>query len=152
MGMYMLPTSKRSNGGICLMDTGVIVTVLLAVIGSNALWGFLQFLLERKDKKKNCSKEILEAINKLSEKVDKMDKEAAEREAVASRIRILKFMDELLEGRRHTKDSYDQVNSDITNYHNYCKYHPDFKNNQTASTIEYINKNYLERLDKHDFL
>lgn len=134
------------------MDKELIVTVIVAVIGSNALWGFLQFLLDRKDKKDDCSKRILEAIEKLNKKVDKIDVEASEREAVTSRVRILKFMDELLEGRRHTKDSYDQVMTDITNYEQYCSAHPKFKNNQTVSTIEFINKNYQERLEKHDFL
>ena len=134
------------------MDMELVITVIVAVIGSNALWGFIQFLMERKDKKDDCSKKIMDMIEKLDKKIDKIDKEAQEREAITSRVRILKFMDEILEGRMHTKDSYDQVMTDITNYNNYCKEHPDFKNNQTASTIEYINKNYQERLEKHDFL
>lgn len=134
------------------MDKELIITVIIAVVGSNALWGFIQFLIERKDKKKNCSQEILEEIKKLSTKIDKVDEELGEKMAIAARVRILKFMDELLEGRRHTKDSYDQVNSDITSYEKYCDEHPKFKNNQTVATIEYINKNYQERLEKHDFL
>lgn len=134
------------------MDKELIITVIVTVVGSNALWGFIQFLIERKDKKNNCSQEILEEIKKLSTKIDKVDKEVGEKMAITARVRILKFMDELLEGRRHTKDSYDQVNSDITSYEKYCDEHPKFKNNQTTATIEYINKNYQERLEKHDFL
>ena len=134
------------------MDKELVITVIAAVIGSNALWGFIQFLMERKDKKDDCSKKIMDMIEKLDKKIDKIDKEAQEREAITARVRILKFMDELLEGRKHTKDSYDQVMTDITNYEKYCKENPNFKNNQTASTIEYINRNYQERLEKHDFL
>ncbi len=134
------------------MDMELVITVIVAVIGSNALWGFIQFLMERKDKKDDCSKKIMDMIEKLDKKIDKIDKEAQEREAITARVRILKFMDELLEGRKHTKDSYDQVMTDITNYEKYCKENPNFKNNQTASTIEYINRNYQERLEKHDFL
>lgn len=44
------------------IELELIITVIIAMIGSNALWGFIQFLLERKDKKKDCSKKILEAI------------------------------------------------------------------------------------------
>lgn len=135
------------------MDSELIITILLAVVGSNALWGFIQFLLERRDKKQNCSKQILEAIENLSKKVDKIDSEGAEREAIAARVRILDFMDGLLEGRRRTKDAYDQVIcSDITKYEKYCKENPDFKNNQTQATIEYITQDYQKRLEKHDFL
>lgn len=134
------------------MPSELIMTIILAVVGSNALWGFVQFLLERKDKKSECAKEILSQIERIADKVDTIGREASEREAVTARIRILRFMDELLEGRKHTKDSYDQALTDITNYELYCTEHPDFKNNQTAATIEYIKKNYQERLDKHDFL
>lgn len=138
------------------MDTNLTVTIIVAIIGSSAVWEFIRFLIDRKDKNKekkdNCSQKILKAIEKLNEKVDRVESELGKSRAIASRIRILKFMDELLEGRKHTKDSYDQVMSDITNYEKYCKDHPTFKNNQTASTIEYINKNYQERLEKHDFL
>lgn len=163
MAMSMLPTSKRNKrrdlqkGWYGIMDKEFLITLVLTFIGSSAIWEFIKFLLERKDKKKEkkdeCSQEILKAIQALNEKVDKLDRELGESKTVAARIRILKFMDELLEGRRHTKDSYDQViYSDITEYEKYCKEHPDFKNNQTAQTIEFINKNYQERLQKHDFL
>ena len=134
------------------MDKELIITIVATIIGSNALWGFIQFLMERKDKKDDCSKKIMEMIQNLDKKIDKIDKEASEREAITARVRILKFMDELLEGRKHTKDSYDQVMTDITNYNKYCSTNPDFKNNQTEATIEYINKDYQKRLEKHDFL
>ena len=134
------------------MDKELIITIVATIICSNALWGFIQFLMERKDKKDDCSKKIMEMIQNLDKKIDKIDKEASEREAITARVRILKFMDELLEGRKHTKDSYDQVMTDITNYNKYCSTNPDFKNNQTEATIEYINKDYQKRLEKHDFL
>ena len=44
------------------MELELVVTVIIAIIGSNALWGFIQFLLERKDKKSDYSKKVLEAI------------------------------------------------------------------------------------------
>jgi len=44
------------------MDMELVIAMVVAVVGSNALWGFIQFLLERKDKKNDCSKKILEAI------------------------------------------------------------------------------------------
>ena len=52
---------------------------------------------------------------------------------------------------RHSKDSWDQCMADITGYEKYCDAHPDFKNNQAVITIEYIRKNYADRLEKHDF-
>lgn len=133
------------------MDKQIIVAVILAVIGSNALWGFIQFLVQRKDNKEDCAKKILEMIQKLDGKIDKLDDELSERSAIACRVRILKFMDEILEGWNHSFDSYTQVMQDITNYLHYCTENPTFKNHQTEATIEYIKNDYQEHLEKNDF-
>lgn len=126
------------------MELELIITVIVAIIGSNALWGFLQFLLERKDKKNDCSKKILEAIQKINNKID-------QRTAIGCRIRILKFMDEIIEGWEHSKDSYNQIMQDITHYHQYCEEHPQFLNHQTDATIERLRKDYEQRLVTNDF-
>ena len=133
------------------MEKDAIIAIFIAVIGSNALWGFIQFLLQRKDNKDDCSKKILDMIQKLDEKIDKLGGELSERGAIACRVRILKFMDEILEGWSHSFDSYTQVMQDITNYINYCDLHPRFKNHQTEATIEYIKNDYQEHLEKNDF-
>lgn len=133
------------------MEKNAVIAIFIAVIGSNALWGFIQFLLQRKDNKDDCSKKILDMIQKLDEKIDKLDGELSERGAIACRVRILKFMDEILEGWNHSRDSYTQVLQDITNYTNYCSTHPLFLNHQTEATIEYINNDYQEHLEKNDF-
>ena len=177
------------------MGKELIGAVIAAVIGSNALWGFIQFLLERKDKKEDCSKKIVEMIkslddkfdekinelsdkstegrdkldkkfdekfkeldnrsternNKLHEKIDKLDDELGERSAISCRVRIIKSMDEILEGWSHSHDSYVQVMQDITNYERYCLEHPLFKNHQTVATIEHIKTDYKARLERNDF-
>lgn len=155
------------------MDRDSIIAIFVAVIGSNALWGFIQFLLQRKDNKDDCSKKIIEMIQKLDEKldekiaeldgrsierndklnkkIDKLNGEFDEHGAIACRVRILKFMDEILEGWEHSHDSYVQVMQDITNYLNYCREHPEFKNHQTEASVEYIKNDYQERLEKNNF-
>ena len=133
------------------MDRESIIAIFIAVIGSNALWGFMQFLLQRKDNKEDCSKKIIEMIKKLDEKIDKLDDELSERSAISCRVRIIKFMDEILEGWSHSHDSYVQVMQDITNYLRYCNEHPNFKNHQTEASIEHIKADYQERLEKNDF-
>lgn len=126
------------------IELELVITIIVAIIGSNALWGFLQFLLERKDKKKDCLKKILEAIQKINNKID-------QRTAIGYRIRILKFMDEIIEGWEHSKDSYNQIMRDITDYLQYCDNHPQFLNHQTDATIEHIKKDYEQRLATNDF-
>ena len=133
------------------MDKELIIAVVVAVVGSNALWGFIQFLVQRKDNKEDCAKKIVEMIEKLDGKIDKLDNELSERSAISCRVRIIKFMDEILEGWNHSHDSYVQVMQDITNYLRYCAEHPEFKNHQTEATIAHIKADYQERLEKNDF-
>ena len=133
------------------MDRDSIIAIFVAVIGSNALWGFIQFLLQRKDNKEDCSKKIIEMIKKLDEKIDTLGGDLSEHSAIACRVRILKFMDEILEGWEHSYDSYVQVMQDITNYLKYCMEHPEFKNHQTEASIEYIKNDYQEHLEKNNF-
>ena len=133
------------------MDMELVIAVIVAVVGSNALWGFIQFLVQRKDNKDECGKKIIEMIQKLDGKIDKLDGELSERSAISCRVRIIKFMDEILQGWSHSHDSYVQVMQDITNYLRYCAEHPDFKNHQTEATIAHIKADYQERLEKNDF-
>ena len=44
------------------MNKDIIIAIILAVVGSNALWGFIQFLVQRKDNKDECGKKIIEMI------------------------------------------------------------------------------------------
>ena len=144
------------------MDLHIIPTLIGVLLGGGIL-GFIEFLIKRKDAKDDKTKEIIEAIDKLDRKVDErftkldakideVDAKVDERSAVSARVRILRFSDEMGEGRRHSKDTYDQALSDIDFYEKYCEGHPAFKNNQTNATVEYIKNNYAERLEKHDFL
>ena len=155
------------------MDMHGIQTLVSVLIGGGIL-GFIEFLLKRKYEKEDKHDEVIEAIdkldkkvdenfatldqrsterfNELNKKIDKVDKKGDERAAVASRVRILRFRDEMLEGKSHTHDSFQQVLTDIDDYELYCGNHPTFRNNQTLSTVEHIKHNYNERLEKNDFL
>lgn len=136
----------------------ILQTILGGLFGGGLI-GLIEFLIRRKDAKDEKNSEVLKKlgeiekkIDSLEEKVDANEEKRLEGEAVSARVRILRFIDEIREGRLHTKDSYDQCNSDITTYERYTSSHPDFKNNQTASSIEYFNRMYAERLEKNDFL
>lgn len=96
--------------------------------------------------------EVIKKVEDLEAKMNSMEEKAEEREAVNFRVRILRFNDELQDGRKHSKDSFDQVLSDITSYDQYCDTHPKFRNNQTTATVSYIQKCYADRLEKHDFI
>jgi len=124
----------------------------LNVLLGGGIVTLITFLIQRHDNKKDKDNEILQSIRRLEDKIDNVAQTGDKRNAVEMRVRILHFRDEMLEGRNHTHDSFQQVLSDIDEYEEYCKDHPDFKNNQTVATIEHIKRSYAERLEKHDFL
>lgn len=129
-----------------------MVTTLISFILGGSFLGFVQFLISRRDSKNDRFDAIVKELAELRSEIRSIDEKGDQRDAVEARVRILKFNDDLLEGRKHSKDSYDQAMSDITRYEQYCNDHPHFKNNQTALTIANINNSYTERLEKHDFL
>ncbi len=136
--------------------------IVLSFLLGGSFLGFIQFMITRSDNKNNEIKEVMNAINlfkdEFNKKIESVQNdvrcikhtEARER-AIEKRVRILHFEDGLQEGRKHSKDSFDQVLSDITDYEEYCSDHPKFKNNQTAATVEHIKSIYQERLEKRDF-
>lgn len=135
-----------------------LTTIIIALIGGGIV-GFVQFLISRHDSKQDKNSEVLQAIARLDakiveldRKIEAVDQKGDERNAVDKRKDILRFADEMTSDIHHSKDSWDQCLQDITDYEEYCSSHPGFKNNQAAATIEYIKRNYQERLEKHDFL
>lgn len=139
-----------------------IFTTLVGVLLGGGVLAFVQFLIQRNDSKHDKMEEVNKSIRALSEKakerfdvldrkIDTVNAKGDERFAVSSRVRILRFEDELQEKRKHSKDSWDQAMSDIDYYENYCQAYPKFKNNQTVATVEHIKNGYMERLEKHDW-
>lgn len=87
-------------------------------------------------------KSLSDKIEKLDNKVDNLEEKVDKNEAVTARVRILRFGDELRSNVDHSKESFDQVLSDITNYNQYCTDHPKFENDKTVMTTQVIKETY----------
>lgn len=134
------------------MNWTTVLVAVITLLGSAGLWTYIDHRQQRQADRESRNDEILKELKTIKDEIKEIRSTMAENEAKTRRIRILKFADEVFIGRQHTKDSFDQAMSDITDYEFYCKEHPEFKNNQTAATIEYLNRVYNERLEKKDFL
>lgn len=88
--------------------------------------------------------EVIQKVDKLEGDLRNLKEHSEEHEAKSCRIRILRFGDEILHGVHHSKEHFDQILLDITDYENYCKDHPRFKNNMTAITTSVIMSTYQE--------
>jgi len=62
-----------------------------------------------------------------------------------ARYRILRFYDEICEGRRHSESHFEDILDDIDRYEQYCHAHPAYKNSRGHVAMKNIQLTY-ERL------
>jgi benzoyl-CoA reductase/2-hydroxyglutaryl-CoA dehydratase subunit BcrC/BadD/HgdB len=96
--------------------------------------------------------DVITKVDKLESDIKKMQDDAEEREAKECRARILRFGDEILHSQKHSKEHFDQILQDITEYEKYCEEHKDFHNNMTIITTKTILEAYEKCLHEHSFL
>ena len=125
------------------MDEKDVFALIVAIIGSNALFGFaqfiIQFLVTRSDMKQNFGKKLED----LNEKID-------ENQAINARVHILRFADELRFGEVcHSLDYYKQTLIDAQCYERYVISHPNFSNGITELSVEFIKDKYREELERN---
>ena len=133
------------------IDWNGILLAIIAFFGSAGIWTYFDHKQQREADKEMQDCEIMKELKSIHKEIDEIRLNIAINEAKARRVRILRFADEVFLGIKHTKDSFDQVLSDITDYEAYCEAHPDFKNNQTEETVKFLKKIYLKRMSKKDF-
>ena len=132
-----------SGGGA----TAVVLTLLqISKININP-WSWLARKLGRA-----INGEVIEKVDKLGSDLNDLRSESEEREAITCRSRILHFGDEIMHGKEHTKEHFDQMLSDIDYYEKYCEEHKDFKNSIAAATIERIRAVYQKCIKENSFL
>ena len=153
------------NAFFSLVDFGVIIQslgwIFLGIITFvekfgpkdkkpwTALFTFIGKILTKEFSE--SQKALVDRVDVLSDKIEAVAESVAETRAIAARVRILRFGDELLEGRLHSKDTFDQALLDIDNYERYCKSHEGFKNHITEETVTFIQEQYRDRLRNHNF-
>ena len=98
------------------------------------------------------NKEIMDEVSSLKSSVNMLKADFGEQSAKAARVRILRFGEEIYRDVRHTKEHFDQILVDISEYDKYCAEHPDFVNNMTVITTQKIKETYKKCMDEKSFL
>lgn len=96
--------------------------------------------------------EVMEEVKKIDSKLDAHINKEEEEYMRRIRQRILRFNDEILTGKRHSKEHFDEILSDIDIYETYCAEHINYKNNKAVLAIETIEEVYSKCAEEHDFL
>ena len=96
--------------------------------------------------------ELKQTVNSLQAEVQQIQKEEELERARQARQRILRFNDEILFEKRHSKEHFDEILDDIDTYEEYCREHEDYENNKAVLAIATIREVYKDCLKTHDFL
>lgn len=134
-----------------LMGGGGLLVVLMSVIQLAPVklnpWSALAKALGRA-----VNADLLKELADTRATLEKHIQIDDERNADAHRAKILAFNTELLRGQDHTREDFIEALSEIDFYEDYCRAHPEYKNNRAVLAIENIKRVYADRLRKHDFL
>lgn len=140
--------------------TGILTACVPIVV---ALVGIIPTVINNRKK----TQESIEALKielqrdtaETNKKVDavnaKLKEHLAEEEehrAKQARYRILRFYDEICEGKEHSESHWEDVLDDCTFYKQYCHDNPKFKNSRCTGAIAYLGTTYHKIKVKGGFL
>lgn len=134
------------------MQETTIFTILTSILGSSAIFAFVQFLIARHDNKNDRFAAVVTEIAGLRKDVNELKGDLDKMAAINARIRILDASDQIRRKTKHSEEYFNQIHDDITLYNHYCDSHPEFKNNRAVHAIENINNEYSRALAENDFL
>lgn len=92
-----------------------------------------------------------ERLDKIEKKIDSHIEADEKESAVMCRSRILRFANDVRRGLDFSKDYWDTIMIDITDYQNYTGEHPDFKNAVCMHAIKMLEDEYDRLLTKNSF-
>lgn len=142
------------NSGVLAIIVAILLSLIeITPIKFNPLSWFGKkmgrlFNRELMDEMKNVKTEIKGIKNDVAD----IREEAKEREATNRRTRILEFGDEILHEVDYSKEHWDSILMDVSEYENYCDDHPHYMNNVARATIKHIKDMYQKHLADDSFL
>ena len=111
-----------------------------------ALITIIPTIISNRKKTQESIKQTTEAIEKrvdnLQSSFDTHVKYYEAAKASSQRYRILRFYDEVCEGRKHSESHFEDILQDIDEYETYCEHHNEYKNNRGHVAMEYIKSVY----------
>lgn len=139
------------NEGANLITT-VVIPLALAFIGSQAIFGFLQFIIQfvftRNDMKQNFGTQLKDMDQKIDRNHIETNQKIDRNKAELCRTHILRFSDDLRNGIHHSEEYFRQQLLDIDTYENFCKENPTFSNGLTVIASEHIKNEFIKLYSK----
>lgn len=95
--------------------------------------------------------ELNDKVNNIETKLETHIADNKQERAADYRARIIRFNDEIMEEKTHTKEYYNNILEDIDKYEAYCNSHPDYPNNKAVMAIHNIKAKYEEHMENNSF-
>ena len=144
--MNLFEINHLAQGGVVGLLVVLIGMIKIPKLELN-IWNLIGRTIGR-----SINGEVLAQVKRLTVEVDILKKEEELERARQARQRILRFNDEILFNKRHSKEHFDEILDDIDTYEAYCEAHEDYENNKAVLAISTIREVYKECLRDHDFL
>jgi hypothetical protein len=144
--MNLFEINHLAQGGVVGLLVVLIGMIKIPKLELN-IWNLIGRTIGR-----SINGEVLAQVKRLTVEVDILKKEEELERARQARQRILRFNDEILFNKRHSKEHFDEILDDIDTYEDYCEAHEDYENNKAVLAISTIREVYKECLRDHDFL
>jgi hypothetical protein len=144
--MNLLEINSLAQGGVVGLLIVLVGMIKIPKLELN-IWNLIGRTIGR-----SINGEVLAQVKRLAAEVDTLKKEEELERARQARQRILRFNDEILFNKRHSKEHFDEILDDIDTYEAYCEAHENYENNKAVLAISTIREVYKECLRDHDFL
>lgn len=124
------------------------LTVLLGVIGNIAVAtiAIIPTIISSRKKTQESIKagndETKKQFDSMKSDLDSHVKDYEATKASSQRYRILRFYDEICEGRKHSESHFEDILDDIDAYEAYCAAHSEYHNNRGHVAMQYIRDTY----------
>lgn len=129
-----------------------LLKTLLAAGVLSAAVSLLTTLLQRKWSKEDKKDAVIIRLKSIEDKLDKHISENERENIDNKRMRILRFNDEIRQGARHSEEHFAECLSDIDDYEDYCRSHPEYPNNKAVAAIKHIKDVYDHCMRENLFL
>lgn len=93
---------------------------------------------------------IIRRVDDINEKLTEHIQESRDSSIKRRRQRILNFVEQGMEGKRYTKESFDYIIKECDEYEKYIKEY-DIKNGVIEASITEIRKRYIDHIHNADF-
>ena len=140
-----------AGGSEAITNYGVWIIIILTIIQISPIkvdpWKWLARKIGGA-----VNSEVIERVNSLEEKMQTHIEKDEEGKATRSRIRVLRFNDEILHDIMHSKEHFEQILGDIKAYEMYCESHPNYENDKAVFAIAKIRETYQQCLNEGTFI